>query len=549
MLTWPVVGLINGNEIVIQVDPADCDPADCDLLITGTISPDGKKIIWTHEGTIWTIMGRTDVDECTWDPADDPCASQPSTICYNTDPGFTCNYDVDTNGWDEWHYTDQVTGKEVTVVASINSGNQPKAAVTYTTSDCSEFTGFLLGNIIELIDHDGFPLKTGIITKNSGSFGEDSITWNVGPAWGRFPGRGWQCDPTDTPIIWPDPISGPTYSGGDGLTPWIDDLGDEWTFIKETNAAGDEIVTILTPWFTLTGVINGNKIIAPDPNNPGYPITGTISADGKTIMWTQQGLQISSTGRTDVDECTWDPAHDPCADQAGTTCYNTDPSFICNCDVYTDGKAVWYTADGYPIQIDIDSTTQPKVAVTYFMEDGTVTTGSLLGNTIEFSNPDGSHKIGIITKTEADGSEIITWNDGTGWSRSLYSPVPTIAPTVPALTVPALTVPTIAPTVPIIAPTVPTTALTVPNIAPTVPDIAPTVSTAALTVPSIPECGTNEHWVECGSCTENDCKHGMACLTESKKCANNWSQCCIIENQCVCDPGYARYTGAHINQP
>ena len=528
MLTWPVVGLINGNEIVLQVDPADCDPADCDLLITGTISPDGKKIIWTHEGTIWTIMGRTDVDECTWDPAEDPCASQTSTICYNTDPGFTCNYDVDTNGWDEWHYTDQVTGKEVTVVASINSGNQPKAAVTYTTSDCSEFTGFLLGNIIELIDHDGFPLKTGIITKNSGSFGEDSITWNVGPAWGRFPGRGWQCDPTDTPIIWPDPISGPTYSGGDGLTPWIDDLGDEWTFIKETNAAGDEIVTILTPWSTLTGVINGNKIVAPDPNNPGYPITGTISADGKTIMWTQHGVQISSTGRTDVDECTWDPAHDPCADQAGTTCYNTDPSFICNCDVYTDGKAAWYTADGYPILIDIDSTTQPKVAVTYFMEDGTVTTGSLLGNTIEFLNPDGSHKIGIITKTEADGSEIITWNDGTGWSRFLYSPVPTIAPTVPALTVPALTVPTIAPTVPIIAPTVPTT---------------------ALTVPSIPECGTNEHWVECGSCTENDCKHGMACLTESKKCANNWSQCCIIENQCVCDPGYARYTGAHINQP
>ena len=57
------------------------------------------------------------------------------------------------------------------------------------------------------------------------------------------------------------------------------------------------------------------------------------------------------------------------------------------------------------------------------------------------------------------------------------------------------------------------------------------------------QCGPNEHWVECDYCTENDCKWGMAC---AKKCENDWSECCVIENQCVCDAGYARYTGINI---
>ena len=59
-----------------------------------------------------------------------------------------------------------------------------------------------------------------------------------------------------------------------------------------------------------------------------------------------------------------------------------------------------------------------------------------------------------------------------------------------------------------------------------------------------PKCGPNEHWVECDYCTEKDCKWGMAC---AKKCATDWSECCLIENQCVCDAGYARYTGTHHN--
>ena len=60
--------------------------------------------------------------------------------------------------------------------------------------------------------------------------------------------------------------------------------------------------------------------------------------------------------------------------------------------------------------------------------------------------------------------------------------------------------------------------------------------------PSNTECGPNEHWVKCDYCTENDCKYGMAC---AKRCENDWSECCVIENQCVCDAGYARYTGAN----
>ena len=133
----------------------------------------------------------------------------------------------------------------------------------------------------------------------------------------------------------------------------------------------------------------------------------------------------------------------------------------------------------------------------YTMADGTATTGTLLGNTIEFLNSDGSEKIGIITKNvDGIGGETITWDDGTGWGR--------------------------------------------------VPDTTGTDTTG--TDSPNPECGPNEHWVECDSCTENDCKHGMACLMVTKKCANNWSACCIIQQQCVCNQGYARYTGDHFYQ-
>ena len=56
------------------------------------------------------------------------------------------------------------------------------------------------------------------------------------------------------------------------------------------------------------------------------------------------------------------------------------------------------------------------------------------------------------------------------------------------------------------------------------------------------ECGPNEHWVECDYCTEHDCKWGMACAKKNP----DWAESCLIENQCVCDAGYSRYTGAHV---
>ena len=128
----------------------------------------------------------------------------------------------------------------------------------------------------------------------------------------------------------------------------------------------------------------------------------------------------------DIDECTH-PAGDPCASQTGTICYNTDPGFSCNCDVGTDGKPKWSTADGSLVQVHINSTAKPKALVTYTMGDGTVTTGSLLGNTIDFLNSDGSMKLGIIKKNvDGLGGESITWNDGTGWGRVSDAPIPVV---------------------------------------------------------------------------------------------------------------------------
>ena len=51
------------------------------------------------------------------------------------------------------------------------------------------------------------------------------------------------------------------------------------------------------------------------------------------------------------------------------------------------------------------------------------------------------------------------------------------------------------------------------------------------------ECGPNEHWVECDYCTESDCKGGTVCAKIGVELP------CLIQNQCVCDAGHARYTG------
>ena len=33
----------------------------------------------------------------------------------------------------------------------------------------------------------------------------------------------------------------------------------------------------------------------------------------------------------------------------------------------------------------------------------------------------------------------------------------------------------------------------------------------------------------------------------AKKSATGWFESCLIENQCVCNSGYSRYTGTHYN--
>ena len=209
-------------------------------------------------------------------------------------------------------------------------------------------------------------------------------------------------------------------SGGDGLTPWLDDSGDEWTITQGTNAAGEDVVTVtgLDPAGAVEGTIVGNIITVPDPAQPENPRIGTISPDGKSIVWTQNGEIIASTGRTDLNECTTDPANDPCASQAGTSCYNTDPGFHCNCNIGPDGTKQWTMADGSVVQVEVNSNVSPKAAVSYTLADGTVTTGTLLGSTVTFINADGSEKTGTITKDAATGDETITWDDGTSWGRT-----------------------------------------------------------------------------------------------------------------------------------
>ena len=96
----------------------------------------------------------------------------------------------------------------------------------------------------------------------------------------------------------------------------------------------------LDPSGPVEGTINGNQIIVPDPSNPEFPKIGTISPDGRVITWTQEGTEIITAGRADVDECPPTAAADPCASQPGTTCYNTDPGFSCNCNIGPDGTKV-----------------------------------------------------------------------------------------------------------------------------------------------------------------------------------------------------------------
>ena len=68
------------------------------------------------------------------------------------------------------------------------------------------------------------------------------------------------------------------------------------------------------------------------------------------------------------------------------------------------------------------------------------------------------------------------------------------------------------------------------------PNEFPATAAPGTTSAPTPACGPNEHWIECDYCTERDCKNGMTCAKKSMSI-------CLIENQCVCDPGYARYTG------
>ena len=210
------------------------------------------------------------------------------------------------------------------------------------------------------------------------------------------------------------------------MTPWTDDSGNEWTFTPGTNSVGEEIVTIggLDPAGPVEGTVVGNEIIVPDPSNPENPKIGTISEDGTTITWTQAGNRIDTTGRVDINECTDPASGDPCAAQAGTTCFNTDPGYSCNCNI-ADADSLtgtdrweWTDATGTLVTIGIvvNNNVAAKAGVTYTLSDGTTTTGTLLGNAVTFVNADGSERTGTITKN-ADGTQTITWDNTDIWNR------------------------------------------------------------------------------------------------------------------------------------
>ena len=233
--------------------------------------------------------------------------------------------------------------------------------------------------------------------------------------------------------------------GGDGLTPWTDGSGNEWTFTPGTNSAGEEIVTIsgLDPAGPVEGIVVGNEIIVPDPSNPENPKIGTISSDGKIITWTQDGNNIDTTGRIDVNECTDPTSTDPCAAQTGTTCFNTDPGYSCNCNI-ADADSLtgtdrweWNDATGTLVTIGIvvNNNVAEKAGVTYTLSDGTTTTGTLLGNDVTFINADGSERTGTITKN-ADGTQTITWDNTDVWNRVEPAPSGPANPVTPVATTP-----------------------------------------------------------------------------------------------------------------
>ena len=209
-------------------------------------------------------------------------------------------------------------------------------------------------------------------------------------------------------------------SGGDGLSPWTNnETGD--TVTLEAGADGKVTITGLGD-APMEGTIVGNTITVPDPNNPENPLIGTISADGKTIDWTQAGQTAYTMGRSDIDECPPTAATDPCADQAGTVCYNTEPGFSCNCDIH---DAQWTFTDGngaeQTITVTVDTAAQPKAAITYTLGDGSTVTGTLLGSTLEYDDGTGNLKTGTITKNP-DGTTTIGWVNQDGstadtWSR------------------------------------------------------------------------------------------------------------------------------------
>ena len=48
------------------------------------------------------------------------------TLCFNTDPGYACNCDIDGVTW----YFDDGSGGQISAVVSVNSGTAGKATVT-----------------------------------------------------------------------------------------------------------------------------------------------------------------------------------------------------------------------------------------------------------------------------------------------------------------------------------------------------------------------------------------------------------------------------------